>query len=633
MMVETYLRRGQRSIQRWMLDPSIRLICGILTYGGSGFLLSGASLTGTYQPLAVGLICALTGWRAITVCLGAMIGYPFFWKAQGRQGLVWAAAAGMLALLAGGREETREQPLMIPVITAFLTAVTGSVFFFLLRESVPVSLYLLRILLTFGSGVLFTQSSRQKDAVSGWLIGGITVLTLSRIAPVPWLRLGYVAAGIIGIRSTFPAAVVAGLGLDLAQVTQIPMTAVLSAAGLIRMIPFDKRWQHYASAGFSCIAVMFGCGTWDLTPLPGLLLGGAVASLLPPQPNATPRRGETGSAQVRLELCAAVMEHTGQLLRDVTLPPIDQEAIFQNALDRACGGCSARTACTQRQTVTSQVLGDPSQVTCRKQGRLQPELRRARDQLRYLQRDRQRLGEYRHAMQQQYRFLEAYLRSLADHLPRSSHKVRPAFRVEAAARSRGKERANGDRCLAFPGTDCRFYLLLCDGMGTGLEAAREGSATASLLRQLLGAGFPAEHALRSVNSLLVLRGSPGASTIDLAEVHLDTGITVIYKWGAAPSWVLHRSGAKKIGTASPPPGIDLNRSRETVEKLSLCRGEALILLSDGVDGEDVLHRLSVTPDAPPGELAAEILEKGCARAEDDLTAAVLRLRPVNLGTS
>ena len=67
--------------------------------------------------------------------------------------------------------------------------------------------------------------------------------------------------------------------------------------------------------------------------------------------------------------------------------------------------------------------------------------------------------------------------------------------------------------------------------------------------------------------------------------------------------------------------------------LSLCRGEALILLSDGVDGEGVLHRLSVTPDAPPGELAAEILEKGCDRSEDDATAAVVRLRPVNLGTS
>lgn len=616
-----------------MLDPKIRSATGMLAYGGGGFLLSGVALGGSPQPLAAGLICSGSGWKAVVMCLGAMLGYPVFWRMDGRQGMVWAAAAGILAVMLGNHEQTREQPLMIPVITGFLTAVTGIVFALFLRERTPPDLFLFRIALSFGSGVLFTQHFRQKDAVTRWLIGGIAVLTLARITPVPWLGLGYVAAGVIGILGTFPAAVVAGLGLDLSQVTAVPMTAVLSAAGMIRMIPFDKKWQHYASAGFGCLAVMAACGTWDIMPLPGLLLGGGIAAVLPPQPGAVPRRGDTGAAQVRLELGASVMEQTCHLLGESPLPPVDQESVFRRALDRACSGCSARKNCTTPSQLTAQALADPAKVSCRKPGRLQSELYRAQDQLRYLQRDRQLRTEYRMALQQQYLFLEAYLQSLADRLPRSSRKPRPAFRVEAAARSRGKEGANGDRCLAFPGPECRFYLLLCDGMGTGLGAAREGTATANLLRQLLGAGFPPEHALRSVNSLLVLRGAGGASTIDLAEIRLDSGIAVLYKWGAAPSWVLHRSGCKKIGTATPPPGIDLNGARETVDKLSLCRGEALILLSDGVDGEGVLHRLSVTPDAPPGELAAEILEKGCDRSEDDATAAVVRLRPVNLGTS
>ena len=71
----------------------------------------------------------------------------------------------------------------------------------------------------------------------------------------------------------------------------------------------------------------------------------------------------------------------------------------------------------------------------------------------------------------------------------------------------------------------------------------------------------------------------------------------------------------------------------TVEKLSLRRGEVLILLSDGVDGEDALRQFSLTPDAPPGELAAKILERGCQNAEDDATAAVIRLRPASLAIS
>ena len=67
------------------------------------------------------------------------------------------------------------------------------------------------------------------------------------------------------------------------------------------------------------------------------------------------------------------------------------------------------------------------------------------------------------------------------------------FRVEAAARSRGKEKANGDQCLAFAGPGCSYFLLLCDGMGTGLGAAQEGQSAAGLLQQMLLSGFPPEH--------------------------------------------------------------------------------------------------------------------------------------------
>ena len=233
-------------------------------------------------------------------------------------------------------------------------------------------------------------------------------------------------------------------------------------------------------------------------------------------------------------------------------------------------------------------------------------------------------------MVQQYQFLGDFLRRLADDLPRRGQRPRAWFRAEAAARSRSKELANGDRCLAFPGPECRYYVLLCDGMGTGLGAAQEGQSTGSLLRQMLTAGFPAAHALRTLNSILALRGSAGAVTVDLAELYLDTGHATLYKWGAAPSWLLRRGSAEKIGTATPPPGISVTESRETVEKLSLRRGEALVLLSDGVDGEGISRRSDLTPDMPPGELAAKILEYGRGKQMDDATAAVIRLRPTSL---
>lgn len=633
MMVETYWRRGQRSLQRLALDPRVRTIGMVLFLGGSGFLLSAASLGNYPQPLAMGLISAATGWRALVMSLGAMLGYPCFWGTAGRQGIVWSAAGGLLALLLGKREEAKAQPLMIPAIAAFLTAVTGLTFQLILRDDTPLAVYALRIALTFLSGVLFAQASRCRDAVTDWLTGGVAVLALAQVAPIPYLGLGYIAAGLTAVYGAFPAAALAGLGLDLAQITAVPMTAVLCLACFVRMIPFDRRWQHYAAPGAACIAVMAACGIRDLTPLPGLFLGGALGALLPTKPEVAHRRGETGLAQVRLELGAEVLRAQQQILLELEPPPIDAEALLQKAAERACAGCSARKSCTQRENLTVHHLENPLDADCRKQGRLLPELRRAQEQLRILKADRQRQREYRAALVQQYRFLGDFLRSLADQLPRRSERPRVEFRIEVSARSRGKERANGDKCLAFSVGGCRYYVLLCDGMGTGLGAAWEGQSAGNLLRQMLSAGFPAEHALRSVNSLLALRGCAGAVTLDLAEIRLDTGHACIYKWGAAPSWLLTRGRAEKIGTATPPPGLSVENRKETVDKLSLRRGEVLILLSDGVEAGEDLRLSDLAPDWPPGELAAKILERAVGTGEDDATAAVLRLVPVSLEPS
>ena len=627
--METYLRRGRRTCQRLLLNPKIRTGGVVLLCGGSGFLLSAASLGNYPQPLAMGLILAMSGWHAAVMSLGAMLGYWVFWGIAGLQGLVWSASGGLLALLLA-RHIPEEQPLIFPAISAFLTALTGLLFQLVMRDAVPVPVYFLRIVLAAGAGLLFPVALRRRTAVTDWLVGGVAVLALAQASPTPYLGLGYLAAGALAVGSAFPAAVLGGLGLDLAQVTNIPMTAVLCLAGVIRMIPFERKWMRCLAPGAACMVVMAICGIRDYTPLPGLILGGGLGILRPPSQETARRRGETGLAQVRLELGAEVLGVTQQLFLETAPPPVDASAVLQKVRQRACGSCSARNSCPQQSSLDVSLLQNPLDAQCRKSGRLIPELRRGQEQLKLLKADSARQSEYRAAMVQQYQFLGDFLRGLADDLPRRGQRPRAWFRAEAAARSRSKELANGDRCLAFPGPECRYYVLLCDGMGTGLGAAQEGQSAGSLLRQMLTAGFPAAHALRTLNSILALRGSAGAVTVDLAELYLDTGHATLYKWGAAPSWLLRRGSAEKIGTATPPPGISVTESRETVEKLSLRRGEALVLLSDGVDGEGISRRSDLTPDMPPGELAAKILECGRGKQMDDATAAVIRLRPTSL---
>lgn len=633
MMVETYLRRGQRRLENLVLNPRIQSAGWAAICVGSGFLLSAIGLGNYPQPVAMGLICSAFGWRAVLMALGAMLGYPTFWGSSGNSGIVWSAAGGLLAVMVGHKPESREQPLMIPCISAFLTLVAGLGCRLILRENTSLLQYPLQAATALFSGILFTQASRCRDAITDWLVAGVGVLALARVSLGPYLVLGHLAAGVMAVGAAFPAAALAGLALDLSRITRMPMTAVMCLAYFLRMIPYDRKWQPLLSPGAAYLMVSVICGIRDPTPLAGLVLGGACGVLLPPKPQIAHRRGETGVAQVRLEWSAEVLSATEQIILEMKPPPIDREALLERARKNACGSCSLRRTCPQQGHFGLELLENPLEADCRKQSHLVPELNRARQQLRLLQADRNRQAEYRAALAQQYRFLSLYLRNLSDRLPRRAEYPQAAFRMELSSRSRCKEDANGDRCFAFSGTDCRYFVVLCDGMGTGLGAAQEGQSVGNLLKKMLLAGFPPEHALKTLNSLLALRGKAGAVSIDLAEISLETGIVCLYKWGAAPSWMLHRRGTEKIGTATPPPGISVESEPMAVEKLSLRRGEVLMLVSDGVDGEKIGSLSGESPDAPLTGLAMHLLERSCAEGEDDATVILVRLRPTGMTTS
>ena len=627
-----YVRRWQRVLRRWMLDPKLHALAQAAGYTLAGFLLSAASLGHYPQPLVLGLVAALSGWPAVLLAVGGTAGYALFWGAAGTQCVVWLALGLIGAILLGGRLVTRDTPLLMPALCGLITAGAGLAFQIWLGDTTPVFMYILRIGLSVLSCALFSVAMHRRDPVVDWAVGGLFVLALAQIMPIPYLGFGYIAAGALSVAGAFPAAALAGLALDLAQITRVPMTAALCLAYLIRLVPGLPKWALYTAPAAVYLVVMALCGVWDLTPAPGLLLGGIGAMLLPGKPGLSHRRGETGFAQVRLEMASTVLSQSEHLLMDIDEHPIDEEALIIRAVDRACGSCPCRKTCKEKPadmptSLLHKPLGNGADLPhhCRKAGRLLQELRRSQEQLRAIRADRDRQQEYRAAVVQQYHFLSEYLQDLSDVLAQRTNPPKQIYQPEIVACSSSRNGANGDRCLWFAGVECRYYLLLCDGMGTGLEAARDGKTAAAMLKKLLSAGYPPEYALRSVNSLCALQGRGGAVTIDLVELQLDTGKAAVYKWGAAPSFLVSRGEAIKIGTATPPPGLSVTDGRETVERLSLRRGELLVLQSDGAGGEDALRKALEEADLPPGELAARILD--CSRGEetDDATVAVVRL--------
>ena len=634
-----YVRRGQRTLRKFLTDSRVHAWAQCAAWLLSGFAMSAASLGSRPQPLALGLLLATAGWPTVLFSAGSMAGYLLFWGAAGAQGVVWIMAGTVAAVLLGGRPMVSEVKLLMPSLAALITAAVGLAFQLWQADTTPTLYYLLRIAVAALSAFLFQTAMQRRDPVVDWLVCGVGVLALAQIAPIPYLGLGYIAAGILSCAGAFPAAALAGLALDLARITPVPMTAVLSLSYLLRLLPWgNKKWYFAGPAGVYLL-VMSLCGVWDLTPVAGLAIGGVAAIFVPGNTNLAQRRGETGVAQVRLEMASSVLKQTEELLRFVEEPPIDEAALIAKAADRACGSCPCRKNCRENPSQMAPTLlhkplgnGDDLPRGCRKTGRLLQELRRSQEQLRSIRADRDRRQEYRLAVVQQYGFLAQYLQELSDSLARRKDVPKLWYQPEVAVCSASRENSNGDRCLWFAGVECRYYILLCDGMGTGEEAAREGKRTGEMLRKLLAAGYPPRHALRTLNSLCALRGSAGIVTIDLAELRLDTGRATLYKWGAAPSYIISRGEPIKIGTATPPPGLSVTEGLETVERLSLRRGETLVLLSDGAGGEEALRGCWERAGEPAGELAARILELSQTDGADDATVAVVRLGHAPLST-
>ncbi len=636
-LLQSYMQRFQRALRRVLAQPGMKPALQTAAWLLAGFCLSAASLANVLLPLCLGLLCAgIPGWMSLVFALGSSVGYCFFWGSHALMPLLWLAAGLPVCVLVAQTKLGRSMPMLQPALAALIVAFSGVVLQQWKGDDTPILLYLLRIVLAFGCTWLVILARDRRDPATEWVIAGFCVLALAQIAPLPFLGLGFLAGALMVPVAPFPAVALAGLALDLAQITPVSMTAVLCLSYLLRLLPGIRRGWVAAAPAAVYVTVMALCGQWDLLPLLPMVLGGAAGVLLPQRnAGAVHRRGETGFAQVRLEMASEVIKQSERLLLETEDHGIDEEVLIQKAAERACGGCPCRKTCKELESarqLPTELLHrtlsgvDDLPISCKKRSRLLPELRHSQERFRTIQAERDTRREYRGAVLQQYRFLSEYLQELADRLPQRGSGPKPRFRPEVAVCASGREKTNGDKCLWFAGTECRYYLLICDGMGTGEGAAREAGIAADMLRRLLMAGFPAPYALRSINSLCTLRGEAGAVTVDLAEFCLDSGKTTVYKWGAVPSWLVFPARAERIGAVIAPPGFSVTGDRETVDRLTLRRGEALVLLSDGVDGEQSIRHLSEHYKDPAGALASQILELG--KTEDDATVAVVRLLPL-----
>lgn len=203
----------------------------------------------------------------------------------------------------------------------------------------------------------------------------------------------------------------------------------------------------------------------------------------------------------------------------------------------------------------------------------------------------------------------------------------PCFGVSAMA---ARDNISADVCKTF--TDLRgcAHALLCDGMGTGKDAAIDGNLAASLSEKLMMAGFAASEAARLVNVALSLKGdSDTGATLDALTVNLYTGKANLFKAGAAASFLVREDVVTVLEGESLPIGI-LGSVTGRASSMQLQKGDLVVLASDGAlaAGTDrICAMLAAARSVTPQTLAQRIAQEARARAgrPDDITVLCLSL--------
>ena len=210
--------------------------------------------------------------------------------------------------------------------------------------------------------------------------------------------------------------------------------------------------------------------------------------------------------------------------------------------------------------------------------------------------------------------------------------------LTGAAFSAKDQQVSGDTYSVTRLKEGKMALMLSDGMGSGSGAASDSAMTVRFLERLLTAGFDVDVAVKTVNSLLMLRTTEETfATVDMAIIDMYTGETEFLKIGSAPSFIKRVREVTPIQSASLPIGILHHVEIEPV-RVTLAGGDIIVMVSDGV--ADVNHKnagkenwivnvLRRADSVNPQDIADCLLKQAQSMAgekrRDDMTVLVARM--------
>jgi len=416
----------------------------------------------------------------------------------------------------------------------------------------------------------------------------------------------------------------------------------------------------------SLVETVIAIGVFFILPVNALdnLRSGGAGS------NRNPRQGMFDFASIRVKGLAEIFDEIADSYQhaatmDGSMAKPDVPSLMNILADRVCVNCPVVKVCWEKDFYKTyknlleiftaielkgavEVSDLPSELR-RQCGRIKEMVLAVNfifDNQRTSQTWAKRYNENREIISTQLRGVSGMMSTLAEELVLRANDQRSKKRARARRRRdfldigvatlpKTGNSVCGDGYASIPINEERHAVILSDGMGVGEKAAKESSAALSLLEQLLRTGFDAGSAVKTLNSILVLRSPEETfATVDLVIFDLTTNRADFIKVGSAPSYLKRAGSVEVISASSLPVGI-LNSIDVELVSRELREGDTLVMVTDGLldvvkgaQADWIEDYLKDTQTADAQILAEELVIRAKSLGQgvlcDDMVALVVR---------
>lgn len=159
----------------------------------------------------------------------------------------------------------------------------------------------------------------------------------------------------------------------------------------------------------------------------------------------------------------------------------------------------------------------------------------------------------------------------------------PVYYTMTGVRSFSKNSADisGDAYSCINNQSGKTMVCICDGMGTGVNAARTSTKVVDMLEQFFEVGFSEKTSVKLVNEAMIARSEESPFTLDLGIIDLYEGTYSMMKFGSMASYIKRANRVEIVRPSSLPAGLLENAIPDT-GKFQVTEGEYVVMVSDGV---------------------------------------------------